>query len=84
MSTLPRSAYPPCMFCRAPIERPGSSLVLHEVTGFTKPRSAGGANHIIGRTETGRLVCANCAGRVLRGIGLDQDSLLDQEPLFDA
>jgi len=71
---LPESAYPRCLRCGEPT-RP-SSLVLHEVVGFTRPRGGGGANHIVARTETGRVVCANCAPAVQRGDHPRQEALL--------
>ena len=75
---LPASAFPVCMFCGALVTRPGSPLVLHEVTGFTRPRSAGGANHIIARKETGRVVCDRCALRVTAdGYATEQEALFD-------
>jgi hypothetical protein len=69
---LPESAYPRCLVC-GEAARP-SPRVLHEVVGYTRPRSAGGANHIIARRETGRVVCAVCAewvqARVPEGQGV--------------
>jgi len=73
---IPESAYPRCMFCGAPVR--SMRLALQEVTGFTRHRDAGGANHIIGRPETGKIVGAECgcAGRVQRGEPFDQGVLV--------
>jgi hypothetical protein len=61
---LPASAYPRCLACDRPITRPDGPLVLTEVVGYTRPRSQGGANHIIGRRATGRFLCEACSLRV--------------------
>lgn len=74
MSALPSSAYARCASCGEPVKP--SPLVLHEVVGYTRPRSDGGANHIIARRETGRLVCADCSLSVQRGDDPAQGSLL--------
>jgi hypothetical protein len=73
---IPESAYPRCMFCGAPIH--SLRLALQEVHGYTRHRDAGGANHIIRREETGKIVGAECgcAGRVQRGDPLDQGTLV--------
>jgi len=49
--------------------------MLYEVVGFTRPCSQGGANHIIARRETGRVVCARCAPRVEAGIDVSQEAM---------
>lgn len=71
---VPESAYPRCLHCGGPV-RPGSR-VLAEVVGYTRPRAAGGANHIIARRETGRLVCEDCSPKVQRGEPAGQGRLL--------
>jgi ribosomal protein L34E len=76
MTELPASAYPKCANCGDPITRPDSRLVLHEVTGFTRARDAGGANHIVARRETGRLICADCGVSLQRTGSLDQGRLV--------
>ena len=76
MTELPDSALPHCLLCDKPVW-PGAR-VLHEVVGFTRERHGGGANHIIGRKETGRIVCATCALAVQRGDSAEQLSLLGQ------
>jgi len=50
--------------------------VLHEVTGWSKPRAEGGTNHVIGRQETGRMVCGRCAALHKRGLPAGQAALL--------
>ena len=67
MSVLPDSALPRCLVCGEIVRNPDSPRVLHEIRGFTRPRSQGGANHIIARHETGRVVGDCCAGRVQAG-----------------
>jgi hypothetical protein len=62
---LPDSAYPRCLQCGGPAKP--SPRLLHEIVGYTRPRNAGGANHIIARRETGRVVCARCAETVQSG-----------------
>jgi hypothetical protein len=76
MSALPDSAYPTCIGCGAAIREPDSRLVLHEVIGYTRSREAGGANHIVARRETGRLVCADCGLTVQRTGHLEQGRLI--------
>lgn len=74
MSELPASAFSPCLRCGGPVT--DSPLVLREVVGFIRDRSQGGPNHIIARSETGRLVCAACSMKVQLGIDEGQESLL--------
>lgn len=76
MSALPESAYPTCAGCGEPVRNPDSRLVLHEVVGWTRLREQGGTNHVIARTETGRLACADCAGALQRTGRFDQGSLI--------
>ena len=71
---LPASAYKRCLVCGEPV-RP-TSRTLTEIVGYTRPRSAGGANHVIARRETGRVVCDVCAERVQAGIDEGQEALL--------
>ena len=75
LGDLPASAFPRCLVCGEPVQP--NSRTLAEVVGYTRPRSAGGANHIIGRRETGRVVCERCAIGVQAGIDERQGSLLD-------
>jgi hypothetical protein len=64
MAVRPAPSYwPPCMSCGKATD-PDSTLVLREVVGFTVHRSQGGANRIIERRETGRLLCPNCGKRM--------------------
>lgn len=65
------------MSCSSPLD-PDSTLVLREVVGFTQHRSQGGANQIIGRRETGRVLCPNC------GLRLQQTGIPTQSDLFGA
>lgn len=70
----PRGAEPAptghCMKCkRGPLTGPG---LLYEVTGFEEPRSQGGANKIVNRRRTGRIICGGCL-HVVQG---EQESLL--------
>jgi hypothetical protein len=74
MSELPASAYKNCMICGSLVTP--STRTLREVVGFTSFRSGGGANHIIGRRETGREVCIDCSERVRRGDDVTQEALL--------
>lgn len=57
---------------------PADPNVLREVTGWAKPRDAGGQNHVIDRVETGRLMCAECGSRLIHlgHVGSGQESLL--------
>lgn len=64
---LPDSALPRCLVCGEIVRRPDGERVLHEIRGFTRPRYAGGANHIIARATTGRIVGDCCAERVQAG-----------------
>jgi len=73
--SLPRSAYEDCLRCGGPVA-PGDPRALTEVTGYTRPRGAGGANHVIDRRETGRYVCPRCAVAVQAGIPEAQTSLV--------
>lgn len=71
---LPESALQRCLVCGEPID-PFGARVLREVVGFTRSRHAGGANHIVARRETGRLVGSCCAERVQAGAAT-QEALL--------
>lgn len=77
MTVLPESALPRCLVCGSVFDPigPASSRVLREVVGYTRPRDQGGANHIIARRETGRLVGPCCAERVQAGVST-QEALL--------
>lgn len=72
---IPESAYPRCMDCDQPFD-PTHRLTLREVVGFCRSRDAGGQNHVIGRVETGRMVCPACAPKRQRGIDPGQGTLL--------
>lgn len=74
--SLPDSAFPKCVGCGEVIRDPDSRLVLHEVIGYTRTREAGGANHVVARRETGRLICAECAGPLQRTGHLEQGRLI--------
>jgi hypothetical protein len=76
VSALPDSAYPVCVGCGGPIYEPDSRLVLHEVSGWTRLREQGGANHVIARRETGRLACADCALTLQRTGSFEQGRLV--------
>jgi hypothetical protein len=60
---LPESAKPRCVACGEPIEH----VELFEVTGFERERRQGGANQIIARRRTGRVVGSCCARKVQAG-----------------
>jgi len=46
------------------------------VTGYIKDRSAGGANQLTLRQETGELACEECISKARSGISSKQESLL--------
>lgn len=71
---LPDSAYPRCLVCGEPVAP--SRRMLHEIVGYARTRNAGGANHIIARRETGRIVGDCCAARVSAGVDEGQGALL--------
>lgn len=50
--------------------------VLREITGWAATREQGGTNHVISRTETGRVMCGDCAIRLKAGIAPAQEALL--------
>lgn len=51
--------------------------VLHEVQGWSKPRGdTGGINHVIGRRETGRMICGRCASLRKYGLPEGQQAIL--------
>lgn len=64
-----------CCECNATTD-PTARNVLHEVVGWDRPREQGGQNHVIQRRPTGRIMCADCALRVLHGLAPGQESLL--------
>jgi len=68
---LPDSARNHCMICGEPVDHVG----LYEVTGFEEPRSQGGANKIIDRRRTGRVV-GTCHAEAVKGRRVDQMSLI--------
>jgi hypothetical protein len=72
---IPASALPRCIGCNAPLD-PDLPIVLREVTGWCRPRSAGGQNHVIARVETGRYLCGACGQTLQRTGQLRQGALL--------
>lgn len=70
---IPESAFPRCLACGEAV-RP-SPLVLFEISGFERDRSAGGTNHVIARKRTGRVVGSCCSELVQYGM-VAQGSLL--------
>lgn len=64
-----------CAECGTPI-RVNDPGVLTEVTGWHQPRPQGGQNHVLGRTETGRHMCGECAARLKAGLSPQQESML--------
>jgi hypothetical protein len=47
-----------------------------EITGIEEIRSQGGANKIIGRRETGRQPCQDCARKIAAGLNPGQGRML--------
>ncbi len=64
-----------CYTCKRKVD-PESPHILRQVTGWEKPRTQGGTNHVIDRKLTGELMCTACAMSVLHGIHPDQGKLL--------
>jgi hypothetical protein len=71
---LPESALPRCLVCGEPVPTM-RGRVLYEVHGYERPRAGGGANHIIARRLTGRVVGECCADRVQSG-RVNQETLV--------
>lgn len=55
---------------------PTYAHAYRRVTGYVKDRSAGGANQLTLRQETGELACEQCITRLRSGISTEQESLL--------
>ncbi len=64
-----------CAQCGATIRANDVGLLI-EVTGWHQPRTQGGQNHVLGRVETGRHMCGECAARLKAGLSPQQESLL--------
>jgi hypothetical protein len=64
-----------CAQCGATIRANDPGLLI-EVTGWHQPRSQGGQNHVLGRVETGRHMCGECAARLKAGLSPQQETLL--------
>lgn len=64
-----------CESCKRRVQ-PDDGNALHEVIGWSKPRTQGGQNHVIDRAETGRVMCGECGIRLLSGLDPKQGSLL--------
>lgn len=64
-----------CVECGATIRVNDPGLLI-EVTGWHRPRTQGGQNHVLGRVETGRHLCGECAARLKAGLSPQQDRLL--------
>lgn len=68
-----------CADCDVDV-KPTQMGVYREVTGWEKVRSGGGANAIILRAETGKLLCSGCGERrklnARYGIAPGQTSLM--------
>ena len=75
MSHLPGNLH--CVDCGEPVS-PDDDSVLREVIGWSKPREAGGQNHVRFRRETGRLMCSACALARQYGGSIHQTSLMDE------
>jgi hypothetical protein len=52
-----------CCYCGKPADDH-----FREVNGWEVRRSGGGANQIVGRTETGRYACSVCIRQIKDGI----------------
>jgi len=55
---------------------PTYAHAYRRVTGYVKDRSAGGANQLTLRQETGELACEECISKARGGISSKQESLL--------
>jgi hypothetical protein len=51
-----------CVDCGIAV-KPNAMGAFREVTGWTKNRPGGGANGVILRVETGKMLCAGCGER---------------------
>jgi hypothetical protein len=68
-----------CEDCGEPV-KPGTIGTYRELTGWEKVRPTGGANGVVLRRETGKLLCNGCGERrkmdIRRGIIPGQETLL--------
>jgi len=55
-----------------PLNMPG---IYHEVTGFEEVRAGGGANKIVLRERTGKILCASCVAKRKSGIAPAQEGM---------
>lgn len=60
-----------CHLCGNAIERPHMAYV--EITGYTRHRSDGGANHVHLKRETGSIACTDCIEK--KKLGVDENQL---------
>lgn len=59
-----------CVKCRRPIS---PRTAWKEVTGYVSPR---GADSMVGRRDTGRLVCPECITRIRHNVNATQETLV--------
>ena len=62
-----------CHGCGARVERVHA---YEQITGYRKPRLAGGANQITLAEPTGLYLCEGCATKLKNGIALGQATLI--------
>lgn len=66
---------PRCHYCGRGVD-PYSHETRIRVTGWERPRSAGGTNALELREPTGQYACASCIGRIKHGIDPAQERLV--------
>lgn len=61
-----------CDLCGDPMPEAASI----EVSGWQQPRTDGGLNHVLARSETGRKACDSCTRKMRDGVQIAQQVLL--------
>jgi hypothetical protein len=61
---------PFCHLCRKPVS---ARTAWKEVAGYVSPH---GADSMVGRRDTGRLVCPECVTRIRHRVSVQQETLV--------
>ena len=64
-----------CTTCKSPV-LPDDPNVLREIVGWMRPHEPGRRDQVVGRRETGGLMCGSCATRLQHGLPPQQETLL--------
>ena len=74
---IPDSALPHCAKCGHGFAPGMNDVYASEISGWSVPRKKGGQNHVVGRRETGRVLCPECTVKLkYGGVGVSEQGKL--------